>query len=134
MSFCQIYQNESLYGHSLTSAPDKIWAFSKNEFCLADRPDPGTLVVDKDYLIAKAVHYQKGDAYIYRTVFIYERPLFDSIEFIGRRVLGLLATLFSYLVLAPTGFTVKLLHLSMQEISQYIQSTNLARNFTSLSH
>ena len=126
MTLSSICQDQSLYGHFLLNLPQKIWAFSRNEFCLHERPDPGTLIVDRNYLIAKDIHYRRGNTYTYRTEFILEKPLFDLIEFVGRRILGSCITAISFLTLPPIGFVAKLLHFSIRQVSTCITSTALA--------
>ena len=126
MSLNNIYQNESLCGHLLTSLPHKVWGFTKNDFCLYDRPDPGTLVIDRNYVIAKKIHYQKGNSTVYRTEFIFEKSVCDLIEFIGRRILGPCMTATSFSILSPIGFTAKLLHFYTRKISIYINSSLIA--------
>jgi len=126
MNLSEIYQNKNLCGHFLLDLSQKIWSFSQGEFCLYERPDPGTLVVDRDYFVAKAVHYRKGNTHTFRMKFIFEKPLLDLIEFIGRRVLGSCVAAVSFLTLSPLGFVAKLLNLSFRPISTCITSSPLA--------
>lgn len=126
VNLSEIYQDQSLHGHFLLGLPEKIWSFSQGEFCLYERPDPGTLVVDRNYFIAKSVRYQKGNTFNFRTEFIFEKQLFDLIEFAGRRVLGSCITAVSFLTLSPLGFAAKLLNLSFRQIGTCITSSSLA--------
>ncbi|PCI94475.1 hypothetical protein COB11_03825 [Candidatus Aerophobetes bacterium] len=135
MSLSTVYRDASLCGHALTTLPHKIWDFSKSELSLIDRPVPGTYVVDHDVFIGQLfigqrVHYNIGPTtVIYRTVFFTEelllQPLVNTIEFIGRRILGSCATAISFLVLTPVGFTTKLLHLGARQVSTYVTSSSL---------
>ena len=129
MNFAQIYRDEGLWGHSLVSLTHKIWSFSKGEFCLYDCPDPGTLVVDKDYIVVRVIHYSKdkGRAYTSRTEIFLEKPLYNLIEFVGRRILGSCATITSFLTLSSIGFIAKIIHFSTRQVTIYITSTSLGQ-------
>lgn len=132
MTACAIYQDQQLYGHALLNLPSKICAFSQDEFCLYDRPDPGTLVVYRDYLIAKVVQYRHGNTYTHKTEFIFEKPLLDSIEFIGRRILGSCVAAVSFLIFPLIGFTVKLLDFGLRQVSGCIAATTLAEKINQI--
>ena len=127
MDLTQIYHDESLCGHTLTSLPHALWSFNKGEFCLYDRPDPGTLVVENDYVIARSVHYRKGQTFTCRTEILGEKLLCDFIECVARRIFGPCVTAASFLTLTPIGIGVKIVHFSLLQVSAYIASTALAQ-------
>jgi hypothetical protein len=123
-----ILRDETLSGHALTSMTEKIWELSKYDLCFYDRPDPGTRVVDADYLIAQKVHYniRNGRGWIFRTEFFFEKPLFDLIESVVRRVLAPCAAAASLFLLAPLGFTAKLVHVCIRQIAVTLQNSPVA--------
>ncbi len=120
MTIAQICRDETLYGHALTSLPRWLLDFSWDEFNFYDRPDTGTLVVDKDYILARAIHYQTGRTYTYQTETILDnllgKPFMDLIEFVVRRVLALLAAAVSSVTVLPIGMSVKVLHLALRQM------------------
>jgi hypothetical protein len=89
--------------------PFKLWAFTTGEFCLYER---GHRVVEKDYCFAKRVYLYNKDKMSYQTEFVFQKPLLDLVEFVGRRVLGACATALSFLIFYPIGLTAKLLHVT----------------------
>lgn len=128
----QIHQDPTLYGHSLTRLPQKLWHFTKGEFSLYENPDPGTLVIEQDYVIIRNVSFRKGNRYIYKTETLFDRPILNSIEFIGRRILGSCATVASLLILAPIGFSAKVLHFGLRQVSAFVTSTALAKKISEI--
>lgn len=131
MSIGQICQDESLVGHFLFSLPDKLWAFSTGEFCLYEHPNPATLNVKWDYGIARAIRYHQMEPDVLtiteRIEFCIERPLCDTVEFIGRRVFGLFAAAVSIVSAYPIGFVTKVLHFHAREMSNYVASSTLGQ-------
>ena len=126
MDLTQIYYDESLYGHSVTSLPHTIWSLSKGDFRLYDHPDSGTFVVDQDYGIIRAVHYRSGESIIYKTELLGEKLVCDFIEHIVRGILSsCVAT--SFLIFTPIGMSVKIVHFSLLQVSTYIVSTALGQ-------
>lgn len=119
----KIYHDESLCGNALITLPNRLMSFSNGEFSLYDNPDPGTFVVDRNYFIARGVHYRVGNRYTFRTQFVGEKTLCDLVEFIGRRILGKLSAVLTLLVFVPLGFSAKIIHYKIRQIKVYICST-----------
>lgn len=111
-----ILNDKTLCGHALTSLPQQLWEFSQGELCYYGGPK-GARVVEADYFLFQRVHYRTEKSWTFRTEMCIEKPLFDLIEWIVRRVLGSCAATFS-LLLVPIGFTAKLLHAGFRKITQ----------------
>jgi hypothetical protein len=128
MSISQIYRDDSLYGHTLTSLPNKIWAFSQGKFSLYRHSvPPGNLIIEPDWTVFRRVNYTSNTHCYIGLEFVFEEPFLNLIEFIGRRILGPCAAVLSYLTLLPIGFTAKIIHLAARQISNCVASTTFVQ-------
>lgn len=123
MNLDQIGRNESLYGHTLLTSPQKIWKFAKADcWCV-----PDNYVILHDYIIAKRVRYRTGRTWRYCTEFVGQQLIENSSEWLCRRMLGTLATGIASVTLLPLGFAAKCLHLGARHVSTWLASTNVAQ-------
>ncbi|MFI5344703.1 MAG: hypothetical protein ACHQUC_10860, partial [Chlamydiales bacterium] len=87
--------------------------------------------VQRDWIIAQDIWYESADhSYMVgKTEFIFQKLLLNSIEFVGRRILGSCAAALSYMTV-PIGFTAKVIHLGVRQISNLVASTALAQQIS----
>jgi hypothetical protein len=119
MTLSQIYNDETLYGHTLAHLPHELWAFTTSEFNFYEQPDPGTLQVKRNLYILRDISYSKGNKLICRTEFFFEKAVLNTIEFIYRQILGPIATTASSVFLFPIGFTAKLIHATIRYVCSF---------------
>ncbi|MBS0652757.1 MAG: hypothetical protein JSR39_04430 [Verrucomicrobia bacterium] len=108
----QIFYNESLYGHSLTSLPSAAWNVATSEDLLFyQKPDPGTAetvcCLFEKYM---AVERWPNGAIKRAEIATNILPL-KYIEMIFRRVVGAICVAGLSITAAPVGLAVKAIHL-----------------------
>jgi hypothetical protein len=106
----QTWNNDRLYGHTLTSLPGKLWRFSTSEKLVTYiKPEPGT---SKTFLLifersTKIERYPSGQIKKMDTRVRFNSLLFKYTEIGFRRVVGTCLTAGACVTAAPLGFAIK---------------------------
>lgn len=111
-----MFTDNSLIGHSLTSLPKQLWDYSNAPIPVVDFHDPLLTIEQKNYTLCRFVTYRQGNVIHCRNVFYGEFLLWDTIEFVSRRILAKGAALISLITLAPIGFSAKMIHKGIRKL------------------
>jgi hypothetical protein len=105
LNFIQKTWNDpSLYGHCLTSLPNKLWSFSTSDnLATYTKPDPGT-AERVFYIFEKYIKTNENGITAGTNSLI-----FSYSELLLRRVVGTFLTVGASLTLAPLGFAIKII-------------------------
>ena len=119
MDLKRIFNDDTLYGHGLTSLPEKIWKFRSEASYYWSEPKS---VGEANFLGRRVTRKRGEDCYTSSFEFFFEKPIFGSIEQVVRKVLGPLAAGVCCLTAVPIGFVAKMLHLAARHVVLLSQS------------
>lgn len=115
----KIWNNDTLYGHTLTTLPNKLWNFSTSDKLVTyTQPDPGTarriFLIFEGYICTEK--YPNGT--IKRTQIGTNSLLLKYSEIGIRRIGGTFLTAGAAITAAPLGFAIKVIQNTFHKVIQ----------------